>query len=390
MRNVSSETWAGDVLLMTCGLLMLTAIVAACVGRRWRPRFLGCAMFGWGYFALARWYTSHEGPLSTVRFLPGSGDFHGAFLSLPPVVRMAHDAWALAFALLGSILAGLLFPHSAAGEVMIAESAPPHEDEPAWWRKPAWVGTLGLGLVMATAMAGWRRDARIAAGAMFLLTWALLGLAVLGAVFGAGRRREAWFGAVAFGLGYMFLAFGPVVATGLPTNHLLNAVLRRDGQKAPDEWSTDELAGDEASRRLVKALEAPISLHFPENTPLKTVLEPIRERIRGSLGRDPVIYVARSELGLAPERFGSFLVKIDRDNITMSEALRLCLAPLGLTYRVQSGYVRIQANGYQPIPIENDPVMIAGHSLLAILAAAVGGVAAPIVSRRFGRQPLAG
>ncbi len=303
---------------------------------------------------------------------------------------MAHDAWALAFAVLGSILAGLLFQHSAAGEVMVAASAPPNGDEPVWWRKPAWVGTLGMGLVMATAMAGWRWDARIAAGAVFLLAWALLGLAVLGAVFGAGRRREAWFGAAAFGLGYMFLAFGPVIETGLPTNHLLNAVFRKDGPTAPGDWSADDLAGDEASRRLVKALEAPISLHFPENTPLKTVLEPVMERIRGSLGRDPVIYMARLELGFPPERFDSFLVSIDRDNIPTSEALRLCLAPLGLTYRVQSGYVRIQANTYQPIPFEDDPVMLVGHSLLALIAAAFGGVAAPIVSHLCGRRPLAG
>jgi hypothetical protein len=34
--------------------------------------------------------------------------------------------------------------------------------------------------------------------------------------------------------------------------------------------------------------------------------------------------------------------------------------------------------------------MLVGHSLLAMLAAAVGGVAAPIVSRLGGRRPLAG
>ena len=95
MRNVSSETWAGVVLLMTCGLLTLSTIVAACVRRSERPRFLGWAAFGWGYFALARWYTFHEGPLPTVRFLPGSGHLHGDFLSLPPIVRLRtmHGPW---------------------------------------------------------------------------------------------------------------------------------------------------------------------------------------------------------------------------------------------------------------------------------------------------------
>ncbi len=79
---------------------------------------------------------------------------------------------------------------------------------------------------------------------------------------------------------------------------------------------------------------------------------------------------------------------IDCDNIPARAALRLCLAPLGLTYRVRSGYVRIQADAYHPDPFEDDPVMIAGHSLLAMLAAAVGGVAAPIVAGLCGRHRL--
>ena len=41
-------------------------------------------------------------------------------------------------------------------------------------------------------------------------------------------------------------------------------------------------------------------------------------------------------------------------------------------------------------PSTTIPVMLVGHSLLALIAAAVGGVAAPIVSRLCGRQPLAG
>ena len=64
---------------------------------------------------------------------------------------------------------------------------------------------------------------------------------------------------------------------------------------------------------------------------------------------------------------------------------RGCLEPylgqLGLTYRVQSGYVRIIPNAYQPLPFEEDPVMIAGHSLLALVAAVFGG-RGPFPARR--------
>ena len=101
-----AETWAGVMLLTTCGVLMLSAIAAVCRGSGEQPRFIGFAMFGWGYFALARWYSYHQGPMPTVCWLTGCGDIHNDLLSLPPTVRIAHDAWALAFAVLGSIAGG--------------------------------------------------------------------------------------------------------------------------------------------------------------------------------------------------------------------------------------------------------------------------------------------
>jgi hypothetical protein len=389
MRGASSETWAGVMLLTTWGLLMLSTIVAVCRGRGDRPRFLGFAVFGWGYFALARWYTYHQGPMPTVRFLPGSGDLHGDFLSLPPHVRMAHDAWALAFAVLGSILASHL-KGSVAGEPEFAEGVPLDVDAPGWWRKPVRVGSLGFGLFAAAALAGWRLDPQIGAGAAFLMAWALACLAVLGAVLARGRRREAWIGAAAFGIGYLVLAFGPVASTVLPTNHLLNGVFRPGDATPASELPDDDLTADEESRRIRKALDTPISLHFPENTPLKVILRPIKDAIRSPFGKETAIYASIDDVRRLPEQFEDLLVKIDRENIPAKDVLRLCLGQLGLTYRVQSGYVRIEAGAYHPIPFEDDPVMIAGHSLIALIAAAFGGAAAPIVSRLCNRRPLAG
>ena len=43
----------------------------------------------------------------------------------------------------------------------------------------------------------------------FLSTWALIGLAALGAVYGRGKRRATWLGAALFGAGTMILLFGP-------------------------------------------------------------------------------------------------------------------------------------------------------------------------------------
>ncbi len=381
----SAETWAGVVRLLTCGALALATIGADCRGPDERPRFAGFAAFGWGYLALAHWYTYSEGPLPTVAFLPGSGEVHGDLLSLPPIVRIAHDAWALAFAVLGSILAGSLVPGLATGESAPAGSAPPDGDTTGWWRKPACVGLLGLTLLVGAALLGWRADADIGAGTVFLLTWALMGLAILGAALGRGRRRDVWVGAASFGLGYLVLAFGPVFPWELPTNHLLNAVLRPGGPSRVGESTDDELTTDEESGRIRKALEQPVSLHFPEPTALRVVLGPIRDAIRGPSGKAPVFYASLYELRLTLEQWGRLLVSIDRESIPAKDALRLGLSQIGLAYRVQSGYIRILADVYRPVPFEDDSVMIAGHSLLALIAAAIGGVAARLVVGLCGR-----
>jgi hypothetical protein len=385
LLGASSETCAGLMLLVTCGVLLLSTIGAACRGPGARPRFLGFAMFGWGYFALAHWYSYYQAPMPTVCFLPGSGGLHGPLRSQPPLVRIAHDAWALAFAIFGSTLAGRLFQHSSPCEQGHTPDPPLDADVAGWWRKPVWPGLLGFGLVVAAAVAGLWTVPEIGAGAAFLLTWAVVGLAILGAAFARGRRREAWFGAASFGAGYLILAFGPAFATVLPTNHLLNAVFRPGGP-TKSEPTDDEFTTDEESRRVKKALDEPISLHFPVNTPLKTVLNQVKNAIRPTLGKDVVIDAPRHAFRPLPGEFDELLVSIDCKNTPAKDALRLCLSPLGMTYRIQSGDVRISPDTYQPLPFEEDPVMIAGHSLLAWVAAAAGGVVAPIVAGFCGRR----
>ncbi len=74
------------------------------------------------------------------------------------------------------------------------------------------------------------------------------------------------------------------------------------------------------------------------------------------------------------------VVTIDSASIPAEDALRLCLGQVGLTYRVQSGYIRIVPDAYQPLPFAEDPVMIAGHSLLALFAAACGAAGGRLVA----------
>ena len=382
--GASAETWAGMMLLTTCGALMLSVIGAVCSGSDLRPRLVGFAVFGWGYFGLARWYSYHEGPMPTVFWLRGSGDIHNDLLSLPPDVRIAHDAWALTVAVLGSILAGILFKHGSARAQEPADYRSVSVGSAGWWRGLAFLGMLVFGLVVAAALAGYQWGPEFGADAAFLLTWAVLGVAILGAVCARGRRREAWIGAAAFGFGYMMLAFGSALTTTLPTDHFINAIFRPGGPTTARERPDDDLTTDLESRRVRHALRGPIDLHVPEDTALKLVLEHIKHAIHGSLGKDLVFHAEDSVY--RSREFDKGVVTIDRVSISADDALRLCLVQLGLTYRVQSGYVRIVPDAYEPLPFGEDPVMIAGHSLLALVAAVFGGVGAPLVAGLLGRQ----
>ena len=67
-------------------------------------------------------------------------------------------------------------------------------------------------------------------------------------------------------------------------------------------------------------------------------------------------------------------------------ALRLCLKQLGLGYTVRSGFLMISDEDSASVPVYEDPVQVVGHSLLALVAAAVGAVAAPFVSDRMRRD----
>ena len=386
------ENWAGMSLLATCGVLMLATIGACCRNAGERPGLLGFAGFGWGYFALARWYSFHEGPMPTACWLPGAGTIHNDLLALPPQVRIVHDAWALLIAVIGSALAGRLFVDLSACEPDHPDEMVAREGAAGWWRWPAFAGLIALGLVaVAAVLAGGRREPKSWAGAAFFLTWSVLGVAALGAVCTRGSRRQAWVGAVSFGIGYLMLAFSAVVAMELPTNHLLNAIFRPGGPTTASERLDDDLTNDAESQRVRRALREPIAVHFPEQTPLQVILDHIKKAIQGSLGKELAVFADMERGRKVSVIVGKSVVTIDHVNVSADDALRLCLGQVGLRYKVQSGHVRILHDAYEPLPFEEDPVMIAGHSLLALVVAALGGVAAPFVasvsSRHGKRQP---
>ena len=119
LRN-SSESWAGLMLMLTCGVLTLGLVGAVCRGPHERAWWLGFTLFGGGYMALAHAMAFSPTPLPTITLaeIIGSGlgvtldswtrPGIGGWNSLGPPYRILHCLWALALALLGYILAGLL------------------------------------------------------------------------------------------------------------------------------------------------------------------------------------------------------------------------------------------------------------------------------------------
>src|SRR5579885_961808 len=135
MHPASLETWVGVMLLITCGVLMLSTIVAICRGSQTSPRSVGFAASGLGYLALAHWYSYYEGPLPTTWLVPGSINAHGDLRSAAPLVRIAHEAWALVFAVLGSTLADRCSRSSSRGEPGCADVSLPDGVERGWWTR---------------------------------------------------------------------------------------------------------------------------------------------------------------------------------------------------------------------------------------------------------------
>lgn len=251
-------------------------------------------------------------------------------------------------------------------------------DDAGWWRGPAVAGGLSFGLA-ATMLAGWRWDPDLSAGSIFLLSWALAGVALLGALVGTGRAREAWIGAGALGLVYLVMAFSVVGSSQWPTNPLINVLVRAGDPRADDDRAGEMLTDDEESRRVQQALERPISLHFREGTSLRVFLDRIAETGREAAGA-PLRVRATSEVYSArPADLDAIRVSIDCEDLPVRDALRIALGPLGLTHRVISGTLRIYPDTYPPPQYAEDPVMIAGYSLIAMIAVAFGGLAAPMI-----------
>ncbi len=298
--------------------------------------------------------------------------------------QIGHCLWALLFAMLGGLLARALFGAPADRPESPDSTAQPRaQSPPNGWLRPTII-TLLASILVTSVVALWARSAAsvwarsaasVWAGAAFLLTCGLMGLVILGVLFGRGRRREVCTGAALFGIGYLFLAFGRLTPDwprpGLATDPLLNAIR----PWVPSVPRSRVLA----NARILDALDQPIPMHFPdETTTLNDVLKYIKQAT--STPTYPGIPIYVDPLGLQEaERSVNSTVQIDIEGVPLKTTLRLCLKQLGLEYRVQDGYLQITYEDVVSWHLE-DPFLIVGHCLLALIAAGLGGVLAPRVA----------
>jgi hypothetical protein len=399
LRNVSA-TWAGVMFLLTCGVLSLAAVGVVCRHDDERAWWLGFSLFGWGYLQLSMWTTVGLPTMNLldviaawlglqVRFSGGMGGSSGGGFCVPPVYllqEIAHCLWAIAAALVGGLVARGLFGGSTTPASSVGTpTQTANQTRQAPWLWPAVVESTGVLLIFILVLASSRTSPGFLVGTMFLLTCALLGMTILGAIGEQGKVRQIWLGAAIFGISYMVMAFGRSIDRetwpSLPTDHFLEA-LRPWFPPVVSGLPTSSDGVAAANARIWEALQRPVPMPFPEDTPIEDVLKHVQTNTRGTDGKGIPIYVNPIGMQEAEKTPASCIRNIDFDGVPLKISLRLCLDQLDLMYGIRDGVLVITSKQSEDIPIYQDPFLIVGHCVLALLAAGFGGVVAPVFSAR--------
>ncbi len=407
LRN-ASETWAVATFLLTCAVLTLAIVGVACGGESHRAWWLGFALFGWGYLLLALWSSLDLPTTQVMNWFqarlnanpPGggglqsvelAGGFGGGSVSTPPFApfqQIGHCLWALLAAVIGGTVSSLLFGgRRERTENRDAPTQAPAQTARRRWLWPVVLGLSGCVLVVAIGTFAARLGSGFWPGATFLSTCALLGILVLGAVGCHGTRRQVCLGAALFGIGYMVLAFGRPEGSenwpGLPSDHLLYA-LRPWFPPVVSGFPTSSPGVAAANARIREALEQPVPMRFRDEAPLEDVLKHIAIETRGSGGSGIPIYVDPIGLAEADKTMTSTVRGLDFEGVPLKRSLHLMLKQLDLSYSIRDGLLMITSENSKITPIDLDPFLIVGHCLLALFAAGIGGIVAPLIpgSRR--------
>ncbi len=390
---------------LTLRLVMGLALVGAfCRKGESRAWWLGFAVLGWLYLEAAFTPFEFAVPLPTEMLL-------GAIASstFPSLTRIAPrqpgllDAifslwnclWALLAAYFGGFLAREIFrtitrreeqPPSSPG------SADPQRARPGIRTSLIYLTGLALGLVIVVGSA--LLPPVLWAGLTFVLTCGVLGLLALQASSGEHNRRIRSLFASVLGISMLILFFGRSDLDPWPISPTVE--LLDDIRPWVPTYMSSYPAGSEvrsaANARVHEALKRKVQMQFVEETPLEDVLNHIQKQTRGSDGKAIGIEVGPlHEGGEVNLTMSPSLRMIDLDGVPLRTSLKLGLEQLDLTYDVQNGVLVIHSteSGDQILSsVGRNAYQSVGHCLLAMIAAGLGCVLAPLVcsvGRR--RQP---
>jgi hypothetical protein len=185
----------------------------------------------------------------------------------------------------------------------------------------------------------------------------------------------------------MMLAFGwhpfhatcPYLVTGLMLESIRPSFPPEVGGFPP----CDDRAAP-ANAHILKLLKQHIPMRFPTKTPLDALLMHVKEVTSALDGKGIPVVVDPIGLQEAEQSMTSTVI-FDVEDVPLQTSLHICLQQLGLAYRVKDGYLWISCDSEwesELLPSAENPFVIVGHSLLALVAAALGGIAAPIVAGR--------
>ncbi|WP_422932101.1 hypothetical protein [Singulisphaera sp. PoT] len=393
--RAENQMWAGILTLTIRGLLALAVVGAICRRGADRAWWLGFLAFGWTYLKLAD-QSPHQLPtitlLDTIRTGLGGPDSTGIPRTIgfgdnravAPFEQIGHCLWGLLAATLGAFTARAIYARPGAspgGEVVSTRFL--HRLRSGDWRRLATILALGFILIGAIAVTGPRARPGLWSGTIFFLTWILLGLVTLGAIFGRGRRRLTWVGAALFGLTYMQIIFSCPAWDRSPSRTIGDALVFNLREWLPplsrqSIWDRRSIYAE--NEKILEALDQRIPMRFPNATPLSEVVAYLRATVRCSDGRKLPIYV--DPVGIQEsEKTMSSPIEIDLEDEPLRTSLDLALRQLTMTYEVKGGLLEITS---QTTGEDHDGFLETyqdiGHCLLALIAAILGGLLAPLVA----------
>jgi len=299
---------------------------------------------------------------------------------------VGHCLWSLLAATIGGVLALALFAvpkaESARLDVEPRQNVRPVRVK---WRMAAAIGLALLVPLLALTLGGPLSSPVLWASALYLSTWVLLGITILGFACGRGNRRMIWFGAALFGLGYMILnrsgdAFEQGSYVHLVADELLEAVRPRFPEVVSGfPAKTAAMAYENA--RIRRILDQTAPMRFREAAALEDFLKYISAKAKATDGRVLPIYV--DPIGLQDaDKTMQDTIQIDLESCSLGTALRIALRQLSLTSDVRDGMVYITSYASDDTPGDIDYYLLVGHCFLAMISAGLGAVLVPLVSNR--------